>query len=235
MTSSRNNSLSSGADGESFDYVVAGSGTAGCVIATRLSQDPNTRVLLLEAGAAVTSATMSDPAGWPRLAGTSVDWAYQTVPQPGTDNAERPWPRGKVLGGSSAINGMMHIRGDRSSYDGGESAGVPWVELRRLLPFFKRSEPGGPVGSMAYRAEGHAACKRKGRCARDRWRCRPPAISSGRERGAHAGEIGHHLDAQVAVGLRRRSRPPPLAAPISRSPLAPHPSHRCRAGRPRIA
>ena len=64
---------------------------------------------------------MSDPRAWFTLAGTPVDWAYRTVPQSGTDNAVHPWPRGKVLGGSSGINGMMHVRGDRSSYDAWET------------------------------------------------------------------------------------------------------------------
>jgi choline dehydrogenase len=123
-----------------FDYIVVGGGTAGCVLAARLSQDPGRRVLLLEAGAAVTSATISDPAAWLRLAGTSVDWAYETVPQPGADNGVLPWPRGKMLGGSSGINGMMHIRGDRSSYDAWESVGAAGWNYDALLPFLKRSE-----------------------------------------------------------------------------------------------
>jgi choline dehydrogenase len=123
-----------------FDYIVVGGGTAGCVLSARLSQDWGRRVLLLEAGAAVTSATMSDPAAWLRLAGTSVDWAYETVPQPGADSDVLPWPRGKVLGGSSGINGMMHIRGDRCSYDAWESAGAAGWNYDALLPFFKRSE-----------------------------------------------------------------------------------------------
>lgn len=125
---------------ETFDYIVAGGGTAGCVIAARLPEDPDTRVLLLEAGAAEPAPAMSDPLAWPGLAGTSVDWAYQTVPQAGTGGAVHRWPRGKVLGGSSGINAMMHARGDRSSYDAREAAGATGWNYQALLPFFKRSE-----------------------------------------------------------------------------------------------
>jgi choline dehydrogenase len=125
---------------KSFDYIVVGGGTAGSVLAARLSQTPGVRVLLLEAGAAHPCDAIADPAAWFTLAGTSVDWAFQTAPQPGTDDAIHPWPRGKVLGGSSAINGMMHVRGDRSSYDAWETAGATGWNYTSLLPFFKRSE-----------------------------------------------------------------------------------------------
>ena len=123
-----------------FDYIVVGGGTAGCVLAARLSQDPGTRVLLLEAGVARSIPAMGNPAAWFGLAGTSVDWAYTTVPQRGTDDAVHRWPRGKVLGGSSGINGMMHIRGDQSSYDAWETAGATGWNYDALLPFFKRTD-----------------------------------------------------------------------------------------------
>ena len=123
-----------------LDFIVVGGGTAGCVLAARLSGDPGTRVLLLEAGAAEPTAHMADPAAFFMLAGTSVDWAYETVPQPGTDDAVHPWPRGKVLGGSSGINGMMHVRGHRGSFDAWEGLGATGWNYDALVPFFKRSE-----------------------------------------------------------------------------------------------
>ena len=75
-------------------------------------------------GQAEPVAAMADPAAWPALWHTPVDWAYETVPQGGAGDAVLPWPRGKVLGGSSGINGLMHVRGDRSSYDAWETAGA---------------------------------------------------------------------------------------------------------------
>ena len=110
-----------------FDYLVIGGGTSGCLLAERLSSDPRIRVLLLEAGQSDEPALMANPAAWPR--GSAVDWADKTVPQDGSDGAVHAWPRGKVLGGSSGINGMIHLRAHRSSYDRWEALGAPGVGL----------------------------------------------------------------------------------------------------------
>jgi choline dehydrogenase len=100
---------------EEFDYIIAGAGTAGCVIAARLSQDPGVRVLVVEAGSAARSRAMTDPPAWPQLLGTGAQWQETTTPQAGA--GALPYPRGRVLGGSGAINAMAHIRGHRAVYD----------------------------------------------------------------------------------------------------------------------
>lgn len=124
---------------DQFDYIVVGAGSAGCVIAARLSEDPRHRVLLLEAGAADGPEIMAAPLEWPALIGSEVDWGYSTVPQPAAGSLARRYPRGKVLGGSSSINGMAFVRGHRAGYDEWADIAPGWG-YEDLLPFFKRCE-----------------------------------------------------------------------------------------------
>jgi choline dehydrogenase len=123
-----------------FDYVVVGAGSAGCVIAARLSEDPQNWVLLLEAGAADGLENMAVPPAWPALIGSEVDWGDSTVPQAAADGVARRYPRGKVLGGSSSTNAMAFIRGHRTNYDEWAAAGATGWGYQDLLPFFKRAE-----------------------------------------------------------------------------------------------
>ena len=106
-----------------YDYIIVGAGTAGCVLAARLSEDASIRVLLLEAGGPARTRAMTVPDAWPELLGTAADWADITSAQ--ADAGPVPYPRGRALGGSGAINAMAHVRGHQAVYDGWATGGAP--------------------------------------------------------------------------------------------------------------
>jgi choline dehydrogenase-like flavoprotein len=124
-----------------FDYIVVGAGSAGCVLAARLSENPNTRVALLEAGGSDASNWVTIPAA---LIGTvptkRMNWAFETVPQTGLNGRRGYQPRGKVMGGSSSINAMCYIRGHATDYDEWAQLGCAGWAWNDVLPFFKKSE-----------------------------------------------------------------------------------------------
>lgn len=123
-----------------YDYVVIGAGSAGCVVANRLTEDAETTVLLLEAGNPANKPEIQTPLDWTKLCGTEVDWAYFTEEEPYINNRKIYCPRGKVLGGTSSINAMIYIRGNRRDFDQWQELGNPGWSYEDVLPYFKKSE-----------------------------------------------------------------------------------------------
>ena len=123
------------------DYVIVGAGSAGCVLAARLTEDPHVRVLLLEAGPQDRSWRIAMPSAvGSLLASERFNWNYVSDPEPFLDGRRLTHPRGRVLGGSSSINGMVYIRGHALDYDAWAAAGLHGWSYADVLPYFKRSE-----------------------------------------------------------------------------------------------
>jgi choline dehydrogenase len=135
---------------EEFDYIVVGAGSAGCVLAARLSEDPATRVLLLEAGPADRSLWIHLPIGYGKtMWSPTYNWRFETDPDPNMNGRRIYWPRGKTLGGSSAINGLIYIRGQCQDYDHWAALGNAGWGYDDVLPYFIRSE-GNQRGADAF-------------------------------------------------------------------------------------
>jgi choline dehydrogenase len=162
-----------------FDYVIVGAGSAGCVLANRLSEDPDVQVLLLEAGPPDTKENVHVPLGYLQLATTDVDWDYHSAPERECYGRRIPLPRGKVLGGSSSVNAMVYIRGNRRDYD---EWGVPGWSAADLLPYFIKAEDNERGASRWHGAGG------------------PLPVSESRSRNAMASAF---VDAGVQAGLAR--------------------------------
>src|SRR6201995_4315417 len=125
---------------DAFDYVIVGAGSAGCVLAARLSEDPDVRVALLEAGGEDTAPEIRIPAIFPIMFKTELDWDLFGDPEPGLDDRRLYLPRGRMLGGCSSINALIYVRGNRADYDGWAAAGCDGWGYDDVLPYFKRSE-----------------------------------------------------------------------------------------------
>jgi choline dehydrogenase len=144
--------------GETFDYVIVGAGSAGCVLANRLSEDPRVTVALLEAGGKDTNPWIHVPAGYYRtMLDPTVTWQFGAGPEPELDGRIVAWPRGRVLGGTSAINGLLYVRGQSQDFDTWRQLGNSGWSYQDVLPYFKKAEnqerggdefhgSGGPLG-----------------------------------------------------------------------------------------
>lgn len=139
---------------ETFDFVVIGAGSAGCVVANRLSESGRHRVLILEAGGSDRTFNIRVPIGYGRsFTDPKVNWMYEAEPDPGTNGRRGYWPRGKVLGGSGSINALIHMRGLPQDYDDWEAVGNHGWGWKDLLPYFNRMED-HCWGASAYHGSG---------------------------------------------------------------------------------
>ena len=155
-----------------FDFIVVGAGSAGCVLANRLSADPRYKVAVIEAGGKDTSPWIHVPVGYFKTMGNpNTDWCYQTEPDPGINGRSIAWPRGKVLGGSSSINGLLYVRGQPEDYDGWRQLGNTGWSWEDVFPYFKKAETWESNGSEYRGTDGplHVSPTRLRRRVVDAW------------------------------------------------------------------
>ncbi len=157
-------------DGSQFDYVIVGAGSAGCALASRLSEDPTVKVALIEAGGRDLNPWIHIPAGYYRnFSNPAVTWQFGSGPEPHLEGRTIPWPRGRVLGGSSAINGLLYVRGQHQDFDVWRQLGNVGWSFEDVLPYFKRAEDqergedpyhgtGGPLGVADVKLRQNALC-----------------------------------------------------------------------------
>ena len=133
---------------QSYDYIIIGAGSAGCVLANRLSKDPNNSVLLLEAGGPDSNMNIHIPGAYLKIHKSKQDWGFWSEKQVNVLNRKIYLPRGKALGGSSSTNAMAYVRGNAADYDSWAELGNSGWSFKELLPFFKRSENHAQINDM---------------------------------------------------------------------------------------
>jgi choline dehydrogenase-like flavoprotein len=169
---------------DTYDYVIVGAGTAGCLLANRLSADPGTRVLLLEAGGKDDYRWIHIPVGYLYLMGNPrADWCYKTAAEPGLNGRRLDYPRGRVLGGCSSINGMIYMRGQQRDYDRWRQMGNQGWSWEEVLPYFKRHEDQWAVAPDAF----EGLHERGGEWRVEKPRIRWDILDAFREAAAEAG------------------------------------------------
>ena len=171
---------------QTYDYIVVGAGSAGAAVANRLSADPRNKVLLLEAGRASHPWSFI-PIGMARLiANPAANWLYSSEPEANTNGRRLPVPRGKLLGGSSSINGMVFVRGQAQDFDTWAQMGNRGWSYAEILPFFKRMESYAGEGDAAFRGRRGPASRHQSGTARSALR----DDHQGRGRGRHPAQPG---------------------------------------------